>query len=619
MQGVKEQPELRGIIPSAFHHIFSRIEGAANRKFLVSVSYLEIYNEEIRDLLSREKGGKRGLELKEHPDRGVYVKDLSTYVVKSVDEMDQLMNLGNGNRSVGSTLMNEQSSRSHSIFSISIESMDTSLGGATGADGADDSSKIVAGKLNLVDLAGSERQSKTGASGDRLKEAAKINLSLTALGNCISALVDGKSTHIPYRDSKLTRLLQDSLGGNAKTLMIATASPADYNFDETMSTLRYANRAKNIKNKPRINEDPKDTMLREYQEEIQRLRALLEKRSGAAGGGGGTASAAVKSGKVSKKEKKKSGSNGKISSGSAASIGTAEEGGDLEEMELPESSTTTAGNLEAFEKAEQERVALVHAEIEAERQRLLASTTMASEEREKLVSELNAREAEIDRERLEREELARRLSNMEGKLLVGGVSIHEHVETQHMEIEQRQRKLLDQQEKEHVLKKQLEAKQGAQMQLEETYASLQEEVDVKSKKLKKLWAKLQAVRSEISDMKDDFWKEREELLETIRDLAKEIRLKDEVMDRFLPVKDRQKIEERLHYDQQEEAWTLRSVTDHHREHPLPRPLATPQLFNRPVSLLARHKMASLDLDTRYRPKNILTVKMDAPEQTISKL
>lgn len=132
-----------------------------------------------------------------------------------------------------------------------------------------------AGKLNLVDLAGSERQSKTGATGERLKEATKINLSLSALGNVISALVDGRCKHIPYRDSKLTRLLQDSLGGNTKTLMVACLSPADNSYDETLSTLRYANRAKNIRNKPRINEDPKDALLREYQQEIKKLKAIL--------------------------------------------------------------------------------------------------------------------------------------------------------------------------------------------------------------------------------------------------------------------------------------------------------------------------------------------------------
>lgn len=138
----------------------------------------------------------------------------------------------------------------------------------------------MASKLNLVDLAGSERISKTGVSGDRLKEAQKINLSLSALGNVISALVDGKSHHIPYRDSKLTRLLQDSLGGNTKTVMIANCSPADYNFDETLSTLRYASRAKFIKNKPIINEDPKDALLKEYATEIKNLKKMLAQQGG---------------------------------------------------------------------------------------------------------------------------------------------------------------------------------------------------------------------------------------------------------------------------------------------------------------------------------------------------
>jgi hypothetical protein len=151
--------------------------------------------------------------------------------------------------------MNKDSSRSHSIFTIYIEMSEQ-------VESMENETSFKAGKLNLVDLAGSERQSKTQASGDRLKEANKINLSLSALGNVISALVDGKSQHIPYRDSKLTRLLQDSLGGNTKTVMIAAVSPADYNFDETLSTLRYASRAKNIKNKPTINEDPKDALLK---------------------------------------------------------------------------------------------------------------------------------------------------------------------------------------------------------------------------------------------------------------------------------------------------------------------------------------------------------------------
>lgn len=267
MLGVSSDPEKRGIIPNSFQHIFTHISRTQNQKYLVRSSYLEIYQEEIRDLL-RKDNNKR-LELKESPDFGVYVKDLSSVVTKNATEIEHLMHMGDQSRSVGFTNMNERSSRSHAIFVITVECSEE------GPDGQD---HIRVGKLNMVDLAGSERQSKTGAKGRRLKEAAKINLSLSALGNVISALVDGKSTHVPYRDSKLTRLLQDSLGGNAKTVMIATVGPSIKNHDESLATLRYASRAKNIKNKPRVNEDPKDALLKEFQEEISRLKAQLEER-----------------------------------------------------------------------------------------------------------------------------------------------------------------------------------------------------------------------------------------------------------------------------------------------------------------------------------------------------
>nr|XP_008168041.1 kinesin-like protein KIF17 isoform X7 [Chrysemys picta bellii] len=264
MQGIVDPPTQKGIIPRAFEHVFESVQCAENTKFLVRVSYLEIYNEDIRDLLGADT--KQKLELKEHPEKGVYVKGLSLHTVHSVAQCERIMETGWRNRAVGYTLMNKDSSRSHSIFTINMEIY------AVDERGQD---HLRAAKLNLVDLAGSERQSKTGATGERLKEATKINLSLSALGNVISALVDGRCKHIPYRDSKLTRLLQDSLGGNTKTLMVACLSPADNNYDESLSTLRYANRAKNIKNKPRINEDPKDALLREYQEEIRKLKAIL--------------------------------------------------------------------------------------------------------------------------------------------------------------------------------------------------------------------------------------------------------------------------------------------------------------------------------------------------------
>ena len=265
MMGIPEEDNLKGVIPRTFSHIIKIIDSSKDKNFLVRCSYIEIYNEEIRDLLSDNVKAK--LELKESNEKGVFIKDLNMIIVKSVSEMEKFMTIGNHCRTTKETLMNNTSSRSHSIFSIYIE---VSQKDEKGND------RFIAGKLNLVDLAGSERQSKTGATGDRLKEANKINLSLSALGNVISALVDGKSSHVPYRDSKLTRLLQDSLGGNTKTVMIAAVSPADYNFDETLGTLRYASRAKNIQNKPKVNEDPKDALLKEYAEEIKRLKMLLE-------------------------------------------------------------------------------------------------------------------------------------------------------------------------------------------------------------------------------------------------------------------------------------------------------------------------------------------------------
>ena len=273
MLGVPSDAAQRGIIPSCFAHIFGCIdEKSGGMKFLVRCSYLEIYSEEIHDLLAPDTGplapGQtiKKLDLKEDPEKGVFVKDLRCLIVKSIPEIERAMLRGAEKRKTAATGMNETSSRSHSLFTIYIETAEEDTNGEQ---------RIKAGKLNLVDLGGSERASKTGASGQTMKEGIKINLSLTALGNVISALVDGKSAHIPYRDSKLTRLLQDSLGGNTKTVMIAACSPADYNYEETLSTLRYAARAKAIKNKPKVNEDPKDALLKEYEEEIQKLKAML--------------------------------------------------------------------------------------------------------------------------------------------------------------------------------------------------------------------------------------------------------------------------------------------------------------------------------------------------------
>lgn len=260
-----ENKELEGIIPRAFEQIWSNINRSENMNFLVAVSYLEIYMEELRDLL--KPNNAKSLELREHEQFGVYVPNLHSVLCKNVDEMLNVMAHGNKNRTIGRTNMNEHSSRSHAIFMIKIEMCDL------------DTNKVKVGKLNLIDLAGSERQSKSGATADRLKEASKINRALSSLGNVISALAEN-SPHIPYRDSKLTRLLQDSLGGNSKTIMIANIGPSSYNYNETLTTLRYAHRAKTIQNKPIKNEDPQDAKLKEYQQEIAKLRVRCRSTNG---------------------------------------------------------------------------------------------------------------------------------------------------------------------------------------------------------------------------------------------------------------------------------------------------------------------------------------------------
>ena len=260
-----------GIMDNSFGHIFDFISSSAkDTQFLVHASYYEIYNEEIRDLLV--KGPSKPLKLKEtinsNQTNSVYVKNLSRYSVYNVSELQKLKVLGEKQRVIASTNMNVHSSRSHTVFTITIEMIMKSQDQPKGS--------LRIGKLNLVDLAGSERQTKTGTVGDRLKEAAKINLSLTSLSLVIAALTDPKASHIPYRNSKLTRILSDSLGGNSKTLLIACIGPSKSNLDETLSTLRFASTAKKIKNKAVINEDAKDTLLRKLQEQIAELRKQLE-------------------------------------------------------------------------------------------------------------------------------------------------------------------------------------------------------------------------------------------------------------------------------------------------------------------------------------------------------
>ena len=417
MVGRDEPSELRGIIPNAFEHIYEHVgmESSNETSYLIRASYYEIYNENVIDLLvaSNTNNAKQGLELKESPDTGVYIKGLTSKVVKSVEEINSVLRQGNKNRSVAATLMNQGSSRSHAVFCVVIESQSVDEAGVE---------HIRVGKLNLVDLAGSERQSKTGATGERLKEATKINLSLSALGNVISALVDGKSNHIPYRDSKLTRILQDSLGGNTRTVMCANAGPADYNFDETLSTLRYANRAKQIKNRPVVNEDPKDAMLREYKDEISSLRKQLE---------------AIRV----------------AGDGTNADVST--------DVDLPNSLQIVDQSL--LDQSREER----------------------DELRARLEDEAKAR-ADME---TQREELQKRLAEMENQVVVGGSEL-------------------------------------------ERYASLEEEVEAKTKKLQRLYRKCLDTKKRLSELTNDFAAERSGLLEKIDQLETKLGEKEQIVARI---------------------------------------------------------------------------------------
>uniref|UniRef100_A0A4W5MR22 Kinesin family member 4 n=1 Tax=Hucho hucho TaxID=62062 RepID=A0A4W5MR22_9TELE len=258
-----------GVIPRVVRMIFHEREKHTDCEISLTVSYLEIYNEDILDLLcpSVSKDKPSTINIREDPKEGIKIVGLTERQVMSAHEMVGCLELGNSARTVGSTAMNAASSRSHAIFTITLEQR----------RGADKSDNVVS-KLHLVDLAGSERQKKTKAEGDRLKEGISINRGLLSLGNVISALGDEskKGTgFVPYRDSKLTRLLQDSLGGNSHTLMIACISPADSNIEETINTLRYADRARKIKNKPVVNVDPRAAEMKRLKQQVQELQVML--------------------------------------------------------------------------------------------------------------------------------------------------------------------------------------------------------------------------------------------------------------------------------------------------------------------------------------------------------
>ncbi|XP_050359446.1 kinesin-like protein KIF3A [Nymphalis io] len=499
MAGSNSAPELRGIIPNSFAHIFSHIAKAKDdEKFLVCVTYLEIYNEEVRDLLGNNP--HQSLEVKERPDIGVFVKDLTGYVVHNADELEKIMAVGNKNRHIGATAMNIESSRSHAIFSITVENSKR---------GSDGKMHVKMGKLHLVDLAGSERQSKTQATGTRLKEATKINQSLSVLGNVISALVDGKSTHIPYRNSKLTRLLQDSLGGNSKTVMIATVGPADSNYVETISTLRYANRAKNIENKTHINSEPGDALLTRFQQEIDQLKKQLEENTNE----------------------------------------IEEEEIEISEEELSE-DTLTDPELDVLDPEEKK-----------------IRRKMRREEKEKISREkahlarkvLEEKKAELQRTKKQQEELKEKLQRLESKVLVGGENLLDKADAQRRLLEQVASELELRKLNELRLQEDLQKKEAERLDLEERYSSLQEENAAKTRKLKRAVQLLNSAKAELADQQREQQREMEGILDGVRALRRELQLADLVLDAYIPKEYQALIEQYVHWNEQLGEWQVKCV------------------------------------------------------------
>ncbi|XP_029984859.1 kinesin-like protein KIF3C isoform X2 [Sphaeramia orbicularis] len=560
MQGAWLDPEKRGVIPNAFDHIFTHISRSqSDKQYLVRASYLEIYREEVRDLLDPNHANARALELRESPDTGVYVRDLTSCVCKSIKEIEEVMNMGNQARAVGATDMNEHSSRSHALFLITVE---------CSQPGPDGRKHIRVGRLNLVDLAGSERQAKTGVQGERLKEAAKINLSLSALGNVISALADGRSGHVPYRDSKLTRLLQDSLGGNAKTVMVATLGPASQHYDETLTTLRYANRAKNIQNQPRVNEDPKDALLREFQKEIARLRAQLNHR------------------KWRSKQKK-------------------------EQVDGEGWDDDTAGEEEEeVEKEAEEYVKQEEQRLEMEKEAIRGDRFLLAEEKQRLLGEKERMMGDLRKEQEATEHLTAKYKAMESKLLVGGKNIMDHTNEQQKMLELKRQEIAEQTRKEREMQQQMLVQDEETLELRETFTSLQQEVEAKTKKLKKLYAKLQCIKAEIQDVNDEHVRSRQELEQTQNELTRELKFKYLIIENFIPPEEKNKIMNRLTFDPEEDQWKFQPLvpTESKSSQMKKRP-ASAVGYKRPISQYARVAIA-MGPHSRYRAENIMFLELD---------
>ncbi len=405
------------------------------------------------------------------------------------------MMAGRDNRATGATKMNKGSSRSHSIFSIIIENSSIDSTGET---------HYRMGKLNLVDLAGSERQSKTEATGDRFKEATKINLSLTVLGNVINKLVSSKTGHIPYRESKLTMLLQDSLGGNTKTVMIANVGPADYNYDETLNTLWYASNAKKIKNKPKINEDPKDALLRQYQDEIEALKKQLS-------------------------------SMGKGISHVGSVSG--------ENVDDPESMKLAVENLEK-EKEDYRK----HHEEEINKVKMIKN--LAEEEKKALISKLNKEVEEQKKLKDEAKNLLLKYREMKKTVLKGNIT-EKKVKEQQDEINRQKEELEIKRREERKLMDSLKEQNLKKLELKKNYETSQAKIDDLNEKIGNLRQKIEEMKIENKDSGERLSRDLNNLQDDIKNIQIENMRKEFIINTFISQEEKEKISKCIEFNNKE--------------------------------------------------------------------
>lgn len=476
--------EHRGIMPRAFDHIFEYIAANSDsHEFLVTVTYVEIYNNELRDLLSDKH--EQPLKIREDSNKNVYIKGVCIHKVKNVDELHALLAYGKSNRVVRKTNMNSESSRSHAILSLVIETL-------TKIDGQD---HVRSARLNMVDLAGSERAAKTGAEGAGFTEGVNINYELMILGNCIAALTT-KGTHIPYRDSKLTMLLKDSLGGNARTMMIAALGPADYNFSETMSTLRYAERAKKIENKPKVNMDPKDALLLQLKEELAALEAQIQQKD----------------------------------------------------------------QLSAQMGASDDVIAMMEAKLEEERAEIAKQTNMAQQEKDQFMQKMKERTAQIEAEKRKRESYEQKLQELTKALETNNKSqLMQRTTQNEKQIEEARKKLAAREAKSKLLQSEFEERKRQQEEKEREVSSLAQNVENVVSQFQDLVDRYKNLKVMLPEVQKTINDDRVQLAEHNEILSKQLDFLQQVVDNFIPQGEAERVKEQFLFDKKNDKWASKTL------------------------------------------------------------